>query len=209
MSGRKGLGVKADDLIDRLEANALAEVERRHPEMPGDEKRKVAHQLAVGALRYFLLKFTRSTLIVFDFNEALSFEGETGAFCQYSAVRANSIFRKLNENGIVIDRTALAKDQAAVNSILADPASDVWSLTSLSLRLEDVVHQAAGQNEPAILAKYAFNLAKAFNLFYHHNKIVGEPDPQKQAVLIAAAAIAKDSLTTALGILGIEVPEKM
>ncbi len=209
MSGRKGLGVKADDLIDRLEANALAEVERRHPEMPGDEKRKVAHQLAVGALRYFLLKFTRSTLIVFDFNEALSFEGETGAFCQYSAVRANSIFRKLNENGIVIDPTAMAKDQAAVKSILADPASDVWSLTSLSLRLEDVVHQAAGQNEPAILAKYAFNLAKAFNLFYHHYKIVGEPDPQKQAVLIAAAAIAKDSLTTALGILGIEVPEKM
>lgn len=209
MSGRKGLGVKADDLIDRLEANALAEVERRHPEMPGAEKRTVAHQLAVGALRYFLLKFTRSTLIVFDFNEALSFEGETGAFCQYSAVRANSIFRKLNENGIVIDPTAMAKDQAAVKSILADPASDVWSLTSLSLRLEDVVHQAAGQNEPAILAKYAFNLAKAFNLFYHHNKIVGEPDPQKQAVLIAAAAIAKDSLTTALGILGIEVPEKM
>src|SRR6185436_8125852 len=97
MSGRKGLGVKADDLIDRLDANALAEVESQHPDSSTEEKRFIAHQIAVGALRYFLLKFTRNTVIIFDFNEALSFEGETGCFCQYSAVRANSIFRKLNE----------------------------------------------------------------------------------------------------------------
>src|SRR6185295_5982108 len=97
MSGRKGLGVKADDLIDRLEASALAEVESRHPDSSGEEKGLIAHQLAVGALRYFLLKFTRNTVIVFDFKEALSFDGETGCFCQYSAVRANSIFRKLDQ----------------------------------------------------------------------------------------------------------------
>jgi arginyl-tRNA synthetase len=97
MSGRKGLGVKADDLLDRLEENALAEVEKRHPDLSSDEKLKTARVIAVGALRYFLLKFTRNTVIVFDFKEALSFEGETGCFCQYSAVRANSIFRKLEE----------------------------------------------------------------------------------------------------------------
>ena len=100
MSGRKGLGVKADDLITRLEANALAEVESRHADLSLEQRRNVAHQIAVGALRYFLLKFTRTTIIVFDFKEALSFDGETGAFCQYSAVRANSIFRKLDEKGV-------------------------------------------------------------------------------------------------------------
>src|SRR4029079_17736190 len=99
MSGRKGLGVKADDLIDRLEADALVEVESRHPDASEAEKKHIAHQIAVGALRYFLLKFTRNTVIVFDFKEALSFDGETGCFCQYSAVRANSIFRKLEEVG--------------------------------------------------------------------------------------------------------------
>src|SRR5690606_38621181 len=80
MSGRKGLGVKADDLLDRLEANALREVESRHLEIADDEKRDIAHTIAVGALRYFLLKFTRTTVIVFDFKEALSFEGEPGCF---------------------------------------------------------------------------------------------------------------------------------
>ncbi|MBA3600940.1 MAG: arginine--tRNA ligase, partial [Acidobacteria bacterium] len=88
MSGRKGLGVKADDLINRLEANALQEVESRHADLSAEEKQKTAHIIAVGALRYFLLKFTRNTVIIFDFKEALSFEGETGCFCQYSAVRA-------------------------------------------------------------------------------------------------------------------------
>src|SRR5256714_3379558 len=96
MSGRKGLGVKADDLIDRLEADALAEVKSRHPDLAEQDQNETAHAIAVGALRYFLLKFTRNSVIAFDFKEALSFEGETGPYCQYAAVRANSIFRKLD-----------------------------------------------------------------------------------------------------------------
>ena len=101
MSGRKGLGVKADDLIDRLEADALREVEARHPDLTAEEKAATAHEIAVGALRYFLLKFTRNSVIAFDFKEALSFEGETGPYCQYAAVRANSIFRKLDRESQV------------------------------------------------------------------------------------------------------------
>ncbi len=97
MSGRKGLGVKADDLINRLQSDALAEVKSRHPDLDEKEQRDTAHAIAIGALRYFLLKFTRNTVIAFDFKEALSFEGETGPYCQYAAVRANSIFRKLAE----------------------------------------------------------------------------------------------------------------
>jgi arginyl-tRNA synthetase len=211
MSGRKGLGVKADDLITRLEQNALAEVSSRHADLDENTKAHIAHQLAVGALRYFLLKFTRSTVIVFDFKEALSFEGETGCFCQYSAVRANSIFRKLDEKG---DSAAWAMekiaDLSAVRAVLqAEGGNEIWAMAVLASRLAETIEQAARANEPAILAKYTFNLAKAFNLFYHNHKIVSEPDEVKRAVLIAVADNARRSLTAALATLGIEVPEKM
>lgn len=210
MSGRKGLGVKADDLIDRLEANALAEVESRHAELPLDEKTFIAHQLAVGALRYFLLKFTRNTVIVFDFKEALSFEGETGCFCQYSAVRANSIFRKLDAKDSVEACRERIGDIGGVQAILStETGSDIWSMAVLASRLEETVDAAANTNEPAILAKYTFTLAKAFNLFYHNHKIIAETDETKRAVLIVVADMARSSLTSALNTLGIEVPEKM
>ena len=211
MSGRKGLGVKADDLIDRLEANALAEVIARHPDADDDERRHIAHQIAVGALRYFLLKFTRNTVIIFDFKEALSFEGETGCFCQYSAVRANSIFRKLQEKGESVDdcRTRLS-DLHRVSEILGDEENtDVWAIALLAGRLDETVEQAASANEPAILAKYTFNLAKSFNLFYHNHKIITEPDDAKRAVLVAVADMTRTALTAALATLGIQVPERM
>ncbi|HSI89083.1 MAG TPA: arginine--tRNA ligase [Pyrinomonadaceae bacterium] len=211
MSGRKGLGVKADDLLDRLEANALLEVESRHPDLADDEKRDIANRIAVGALRYFLLKFTRTTVIVFDFKEALSFEGETGCFCQYSAVRANSIFRKLSDRGESLDavKAPLQDAEAAAAVFEGEGGDDIWSMLMLASRLEETVRQASAANEPAILAKYTFNLAKAFNLFYHHHKILPEPDPAKRAVLISVADAARRSLTAALATMGISVPERM
>ena len=210
MSGRKGLGVKADDLIDRLEANALAEVESRHSESTDEVKRGIAHQLAVGALRYFLLKFTRNTVIVFDFKEALSFEGETGCFCQYSAVRANSIFRKLAEKDNIDACRSRIADLGGVDAILSgETGNDIWSMAILASRLDETVEAAANTNEPAILAKYTFTLAKAFNLFYHNHKILIEPDDTKRALLIVVADMARRALTSALDTLGIEVPEKM
>ena len=211
MSGRKGLGVKADDLIDRLETDALVEVESRHPEASGDEKRSIAQQIAVGALRYFLLKFTRNTVIVFDFREALSFDGETGAFCQYSAVRANSIFRKLEQQGETVEASReRLRDAAKVAEILSGPiGNDVWSMLATASRLEETVEQAAMSTEPAILAKYTFNLAKAFNLFYRNHKIISEPDETRRAVLVAVADLSRRALTAALATMGIEVPEKM
>jgi len=208
MSGRKGLGVKADDLIDRLEAKALAEVESRHADSADEEKLHIAHQLAVGALRYFLLKFTRNTVIVFDFNEALSFEGETGCFCQYSAVRANSIFRKL-EGTVESYREHLTNIEGVAAIFDDETGTDIWSMAILASRLDETVHQAATMNEPAILAKYTFTLAKAFNLFYHNHKIIAETDDTKRAVLVVVADMARRSLTAALDTLGIEVPSKM
>jgi len=209
MSGRKGLGVKADDLIDRLEADALVEVESRHPDASDAEKKHIAHQIAVGALRYFLLKFTRNTVIVFDFKEALSFDGETGAFCQYSAVRANSIFRKLAE-GDSVEACRARIASADLSDILSgETGTDIWSLIALASRLEEAVNSAANANEPAILAKYTFNLSKAFNSFYRDHKIIVEPDDLRRALLIVVADMARRSLTAALATLGIDVPERM
>jgi arginyl-tRNA synthetase len=217
MSGRKGVGVKADDLISRLEANALAEVESRHPELSADEKQETAHAIAVGALRYFLLKFTRNSVIAFDFKEALSFEGETGPYCQYSAVRANSIFRKLQPAAHAAAATLIgeqAEQDAAASEQLrvileGEGGDEIWSLVALSARLEEVVAQAAAIAEPSYLAKYAFNLARAFNLFYHRYRIIAEEDAARRAVLVTTADVARRQLTSALLMLGIHVPERM
>jgi arginyl-tRNA synthetase len=217
MSGRKGLGVKADDLINRLEADALREVETRHPDISAEEKRETAHTIAVGALRYFLLKFTRNSIIAFDFKEALSFEGETGPYCQYSAVRANSIFRKLDAG--VIDKASELIKQAAngddaikqeLKNVLAGESGDeIWSLVTLAARLNEAIAQAASVAEPSLLARYTFNLARAFNLFYHRHRIIAEENPTRRAVLVAAADIARRQMTSALATLGISVPERM
>jgi arginyl-tRNA synthetase len=216
MSGRKGLGVKADDLIDRLEKDALKEVETRHPELSADQRRATAHEIAVGALRYFLLKFTRNSVIAFDFNEALSFEGETGPYCQYAAVRANSIFRKLDKaastTATELVQKATTDSQVAlrVSAVLAGEAgTEVWSLLMLAERLEEAIAQCAASAEPANLAKYAFTLARGFNLFYHRHRIIAEEDEIKKAVLIAVADITRQQLTAALATLGIKVPERM
>ena len=215
MSGRKGLGVKADDLIARLEADAFREVAARHADLPVAEQRATAHQIAVGALRYFLLKFTRNSVIAFDFKEALSFEGETGPYCQYAAVRANSIFRKLGDE-VAVTATAMVgqSDETAgstrVSEVLQGEAgTEIWSLVMLAERLDEVITLCAASAEPANLAKYTFTLARAFNLFYHRHRIIAEQDETKRAVLIAVAEIARRRLSSALGTLGIMVPERM
>jgi arginyl-tRNA synthetase len=219
MSGRKGLGVKADDLINRLEGDALEEVRTRHPDLSESEQRATAHTIAVGALRYFLLKFTRNTVIAFDFKEALSFEGETGPYCQYAAVRANSIFRKLEGHEVSTDsgsdRITAGRDLIATHKediarfFNGENGDEIWSLLMLAARLEEANAQAAASAEPAFLAKYTFSLAKAFNLFYHRHRIIAEENEVKRAVLITVADFTRRQLTTALATLGIKVPERM
>lgn len=216
MSGRKGLGVKADDLINQLEAGALTEVEKRNAELSADEKKTTAHEVAVAALRYFLLKFTRNTVIAFDFREALSFEGETGPYCQYAAVRTNSIFRKLPGETVAASDSLIkqiAADsalQAKVSEVLSgEGGTEIWSLVMLSQQLDEVILQCRNSAEPANLAKYTFSLARSFSRFYHDHRILTEQDEVRRAVLIAVTKIMRTQLTTALGILGINVPEQM
>jgi arginyl-tRNA synthetase len=216
MSGRKGHGVKADDLINRLEATVLAQVEQHNAELSDDEKKATAHEVAVAALRYFLLKFTRNTVIAFDFREALSFEGETGPYCQYAAVRINSIFRKLG-NETVAAADSLMKQvagdsalQARVEEVLSgDAGTEIWSVLMLSQQLDEVIAQCRNSAEPANLARWTFLLARAFSRFYHDHHIRTEPDEVRRAVLINVVKVVRTQLFAALGILGINVPELM
>ena len=212
MSGRRGLGVKADDLLDRLETSCRAEVDARHPALPANERTGMAHAIAIGALRYFLLKYTRSAIITFDFAEALSFEGETGPYCQYAVVRARNIFRKLaaQEPGYPSEKAGAIVDDAALTEMLAAPAGDdLWDLALLAGSMGATIAGAVQAQEPAVLAKYAFQLAQAFNLFYHKHRILSEADLQKKALLLMLAELVERQLVTALDLLGIEAPEKM
>lgn len=206
MSGRKGLGVKADDLIDRLEADALEEVKSRHTDLDEMRQKAIAHDIAVAALRYFLLKFTRTSIIAFDFKEALSFDGETGPYIQYAVVRANNIFRKAGIEGI--DPNAITEDQARA-ALDGEKGNELWALVSFAARLEDVIAQAAENFEPTQIAKYTFQLAKQFNLFYHSVHILSEADEDRKKVLFAVVEIVRRRLERGLNLLGINVPERM
>jgi arginyl-tRNA synthetase len=216
VSGRKGQGVKADDLIDQLEAGARKEVDARHPDAPESERAAIAHAVAIGALRYFLLRFTRSTVIAFDFKDALSFEGETGPYVQYAVVRVNGILRKgaeLDPSVAVEDAANTAKLKSGeidVERFLASPAyDDIWDLVVLAGSFDARLDTAVASQEPAFLGRFAFELAQAFNVFYHKHHILSEEDAEKRAFLLLVTALVREQLVTTLGLLGITAPEKM
>jgi arginyl-tRNA synthetase len=211
MSGRKGLGVKADDLIDQLEAGALAEVSSRHPDATDEERRDIAHKIAVGAARYFLLKYTRTSIISFDFTEALAMVGETGVYIQNGVVRANSIFRKLADAGIDSSASAIAGvSQEQISAFLTGTEGDeLWSLVYLASRLPDALRGAVSSLEPAHVAKWTFQLAQAFNVFYEKYRILSEANPARRSLLIAITSIVRRQLIKALAALGIEAPDRM
>jgi arginyl-tRNA synthetase len=206
VSGRKGLGVKADDLIDRLEAAALSEVQQRHVEMSAEEHKRTAHAIAVGALRFFLLKFTRIAIIAFDFKDALSFEGETGPYCQYAVVRIRGIRRK----GLEAGATSVEVTQESAGRLLSGAEGNgLWELLVAAGSLDHAVEAAIGTQEPAFVAKFAFQLAQEFNNFYHKHHILSEEDEQKRAFLLRLTEMVEAQLVKALSLLGIEAPEKM
>jgi len=210
VSGRKGFGVKADDLIYKLIAATRAEVESRQTGHDEQERQKIAEQIAIGALRYFMLKYTRNSVIAFDFKDALSFEGETGPYIQYAAVRIRNIVRK----GNTIPEAVLAELAALDSSRLAqflwgEENEDIWALWLRAGRFSLVLDQCIAASEPAYLAKHAFQLAQEFANFYHKHHILTEEDPARKTFLLATAAIALRELVASLALLGIESPEAM
>ncbi len=207
VSGRKGLGVKADDLMNQLIERAFTEVASRHAEDNIVAQKAVATEIAMGALRYFLLKFTRNTVIAFDFQEALSFEGETGPYVQYAAVRARNIFRKLEERGESKPDFASEMTRKSMERQLTP--EDSWQILLAASKVDAAVERAVTAGEPAHVAKYAFQLAQTFNNFYHQYQVLSEPDPERRVFLLWMTEFFAAQLERTLAILGIAVPAYM
>jgi arginyl-tRNA synthetase len=211
VSGRKGLGVKADDLIDRLEQKALSEVTARNAEMPPADAERVAHQVAVAAVRYFLVKFSRGKIIAFDLDEALAFQGESGPYIQYTVVRARKVLQTVQDRLGLTEETLRQSLPSLASSELdgTNGTHDVWALILEAARLDDVVEQVVRTLEFSILAKYAFSLAQSFNAFYHRATIVNEERDDIRRWRAAAVVYVQGQLTRALDLMGIEIPARM
>ena len=207
VSGRKGLGVKADDLMDKLIESALGEVASRHPEDNPVAQQAVAVEIAMGALRYFLLKFTRNTVIAFDFQEALSFEGETGPYVQYAAVRAGRILNKLEERGETLPDFRAELSREAMARQLEN--EDCWQVLLAASRAGSALERAVTAGEPAHMARYAFQLAQEFSNFYQRFKVLDEPDRERRTFLLWMTEFFALQLKRTLSILGIAVPAYM
>ena len=211
VSGRKGLGVKADDLLDTLVAKARGEVARRNAELPPAEQQRTAEAIAVAAVRYFLVRFSRGKVIAFDIDEALSFEGESGPYLQYAVVRANNIFQKLSA------RDGLDAAQVTAQLVTTDPSElrdslddhGLWALVLESSRLDDVAQQAVRGLEFSVLAKWAFGLAQLFNAYYHRYPVLNEERGDAKLWRAAGVAYFRNQMTRALDLMGIEVPARM
>jgi arginyl-tRNA synthetase len=211
ISGRKGLGIKADDLLDKLEEKALNEVKKRNPDLNSNQKISIARKIMIGALRYFMLKYARNSIIVFDFDEVLNFEGETGPYLQYTLVRANSIFRKLEEKGIFSQEKIndLIEEGFSLNELSEQELSDFWSLVLYASTFEEEVMHAINSLEFSYLAKFAFNLSQKFNSYYHQYQILREENKNLQKLRILTVYYVKEILKKALILMGIPQPEIM
>jgi arginyl-tRNA synthetase len=211
VSGRKGLGVKADDLLDRLIEKALAEVNARNTELPEGDRRRIAETIATAAVRYFMIKYSRGKIIAFDIDEALSFEGESGPYLQYAVVRANNIFAKLQEREGLTEGTVVSELGLTPVTPLTEgeDADALWGLALEAARLDEVAEQAVRSLELSIVAKYAFSLAQSFNAFYHRYPILNEERPEHKRWRAAIVAYCRRQLATALELMGCVVPVRM
>jgi arginyl-tRNA synthetase len=228
VSGRKGFGVKADDLLDQLIASAKKEVDSRHPQLSEPERESIATQIAIGALRYFMLKYTKQSVIAFDFKDALSFEGETGPYAQYAAVRATAIFKKAGldpdsfathvataASAVPPGRSPAAPLPAAdlaeflTTASAGESANEFWSLWLAAAQTTHVIDKCIATTEPAYLAKHVFQLAQLFNAFYHRHPILSEPDEKRKRFLLATVAVVRRELIATLAVMGITVPPVM
>jgi arginyl-tRNA synthetase len=211
VSGRKGFGVKADDLLDQLISSAKKEVDSRHPEVSDEERLQIATQIAIGAIRYFMLKYTKPSVIAFDFKDALSFEGETGPYAQYAVVRATSIFRKAGVDPETFGRDESSKLTAADFSkyFSETDANEIWELWLAASKTSYVIEQCIATTEPAYLAKHVFQLAQSFNTFYHRHPILSEADEKRKQFLLATVVVVRRELIRVLAVMGIAVPPIM
>ena len=208
MSGRKGLGVKADDLIDALQSKAAESVREgsKREGLSEDDIEQLGREISVAALRYFMLKYGRNKVIAFDFNEALTFEGDSGPYLQYSTVRVENIFRKMAERGVESKLDPTSLDALTLNEGLTD---EMWELVRLSAELPSAIRRATDALELSIITHDLFVLAQKFNSFYHKYPILNEKDPAERQRRAVCADVFRQTMRATLGLLGIPVPERM
>jgi len=205
MSGRKGIGVKADDLIDQLELKAREEIAKRNRDLGDAELDGLAHEIAIAALRFFMVKATNNRVIAFDFDEALNFEGESGPYLQYSLVRAKNIRRRLQQEGIAAD--VFPEEVAALPEEMW--SEDLWDLILEVAQTGETVEKATESLELSLIARHALDIAQRFNALYHRHPILQEKDPRVRAGRLATVQIFRRGLESLGELLGIPVPEKM
>jgi arginyl-tRNA synthetase len=211
VSGRKGLGIKADDLIDRMEKKALDEVEKRNPVFSRHQKLRISRDIARGALRYFMLRFARNSIIIFDFEDALNFEGETGPYLQYSLVRINSILRKLKQRMGIEPKDILGNhpDNLEWDLLSGEELRDFWDTVLYASKLDEEILHSLNTLEFLHLAKYTFNLCQKFNTYYHKYSILAEKNSGLRDIRVLTIAFIRNRLETALKLMGIPQPERM
>ncbi len=210
ISGRKGQGVKADDLLDKLYEKALHEVEKRNPESAQKDIEKIAKTVAAGSLRYFMLKFSRNKIITFDFEDALNFDGETGPYVQYAAVRSRNIFKRMKERENFQEEEIPALVEDIDFSILKErELLEHWELVSLMAKLQDILDQSVVTLELSSIAKYGFHLAQTFNTFYQKYQVMNEKDPLRKKLRIVLTHLFRLQLARTLHLMGIEIPVRM
>ncbi|HYR27180.1 MAG TPA: DALR anticodon-binding domain-containing protein, partial [Thermoanaerobaculia bacterium] len=206
MSGRKGFGVKADDLLDELERKATDAVQRNLEEGEAEGAKEIGRQVAIAALRYFMLRFGRNKVIAFDLNEALKFEGDSGPYLQYSTVRVQNIFRKMKDRGV----NPMLGEQEVDNLTLHQGLTDeMWELVRLSAELPAAIRRGVDGLEMSVITQYLLDLAQKFNSFYHKYPILNEKDDAERQRRAVCAEVFRKTMVGALELLGIPVPERM
>lgn len=202
MKSREGTVVDADELIEKMyeEAKATSEESGKLDEMSPEEKDKLYHMIGLGALKYFILKVDPRKKMLFNPKESIDFNGNTGPFIQYTHARICSILRKAESNGV---KAALATDGSVELS-----AKEI-RLVKILASYPQKVAEAAAAYSPALIANFSYDLAKEFNQYYHETQILKEPDQPVLAMRLALIGLVAKVLRKAMGILGIELPERM
>jgi arginyl-tRNA synthetase len=167
--------------------------------------------MASAAVRYFLIKFSRGKVIAFDISEALSFEGETGPYLQYAAVRAANILAKLAERDGVTEAALVDRARTLAAGPLrgSDDADELWGLALEASRLDEIAEAAVRGLELSVIAKFAFGLAQAFNAFYHRQPILKEEDEASRLWRAIVVLYVRRQLTQALNLMGCTAPSRM
>ena len=203
MKSREGTVVDADDLIEKMyeEAKATSEESGKLTDMPEEEREALYHNIGLGALKYFIMKVDPKKTMLFNPKESIDFNGNTGPFIQYTHARIKSILRKADDQNIPHSVAALKQDMNL-------SAKEIRLIKMLNL-YPAKVGEAGAEYSPALIANYAYDLAKEFNQYYHETRILQEENADVKSFRLVLIQVVADVLSKAMGLLGITLPERM